>query len=223
MENNIVVNRRRRKARERVMFIVLCVAIALIIIANIVAVTLAYFTDRKTGSTSLVTGTIDVVGYVYSTENSAYTTNVLTLDNDEVFPGSTTTRRIKITNNGTGTFYIRMDCELKLDLNNNGTYQTSSFLEISSIAMPSGATGSFVKSTVDQKYYYLGTLAGASSIQDIDVTLRVKPELGNSDLANSMGYQNIPYQIFLNIDVIQTANISLDTTSANAMANGWVS
>ena len=152
-----------------------------------------------------------------------YTTDVLTLENDVVYPGSTTTRKIKLANNGTGTFYIRLDCELKLDLNNNGTYQTSSVLEISSITMPSGATGSFSKSTSDEKYYYLGTLAGSSNIQDIEVTLRVKPELGNNDLANTIGYQNIPYQIFLNIDVIQTANISLDTTSANAMANGWVS
>ena len=219
MENNIVLNRRRKKTRERVLFVVLCVFIAIIVLANIVALTLAYFTDRKTGSTSLRTGTIDVVGYVYSTNNSAYTTDIITLDNDVVYPGSTTTQKIKLVNNGTGTFYIRLDCELQLNL--NGSYQTSSFLEISSIAMPSGATSSFVKSTVDGRYYYTGTLAGASNIQDIEVTLRVKPELGNSDLANTIENQNVPYKIFLNIDVVQTANITLDTTSANAMANNW--
>lgn len=218
MENNVVLNR-RRKARERTVFIVLCVVIALILLANVLAITLAYFTDKKTGSKSLRTGTIDIVGYVYSATDDEYTTDILTLDNDVVYPGSTTTQKIKIVNNGTGTFYIRMDCALELNL--NGSYQPSSFLEISNITMPAGATGNFIKSTDDGKYYFTGSLAGASNIQDIEITFRVKPELGNNDLANTIGYQNIPYKIFLDIDAVQTANITLDTTSADTIADNW--
>lgn len=218
MENNVVLNR-RKKAREKTIFIVLCIVIALVILANAFAITLAYFTDKKTGSKSLRTGTIDIVGYVFSEEDDEYTTDILTLDDDIVYPGSTTTQKIKIVNNGTGAFYIRMDCALELNL--NGSYQASSFLEISNITMPSGATGSFIKSTDDGKYYYTGSLAASSNIQDIEVTFRVSPELGNSDLANTIGYQNIPYKIYLDIDAVQTANITLDTTSADTIADNW--
>ena len=218
MENNVVLNR-RRKAREKTVLIILCIIIALIVLANALALTIAYFTDKKAGSISLRTGTIDVVGYVYSESTSSYTTETLTLDDNIVYPGSTTIQKIKLTNNGTGTFYIRLDCAFQLYLNNS--YQDSSLLEISSIAMPSGATYSFIKSTDDGKYYYTGTLEGSSSIQDIEVTFRIKENLGNSDLANTTNYQDIAYKIFLDIDVIQTANITLDTTSADTIADNW--
>lgn len=218
MENNVVLNR-RKKAKEKILFIILCIVIALIVIGNILAITLAYFTDRKSGSASIRTGTIKVIGYVYSEEDEEYTTDILTLENDIVYPGSLTTQKIKLVNNGTGAFYIRMNCAMELNL--NGSYQPSSFLEISSISLPSGVTGSFIKSTDDGKYYYTGSLAKNSYIEDIEVTFRVKPELGNNDLANTIGYQNIPYKMFLDIEVIQTNSITLDTTSADTIADNW--
>lgn len=218
MESNVVLNR-RKKAKKKTVLVVLCIIIALMLLANALVLTIAYFTDRKTGSVSLRTGIIDVSGYVYSETSSSYTTEALTLNDDVIYPGSTTTQKIKLTNSGLGSFYIRLDCAFQLYLNNS--YQDSSLLEISNITMPSGATANFVKSTDDGKYYYTGILEASSSIEDIEVTFKVKEDLGNSDLANTTNYQNIAYKMFLDIDVLQAANITLDTTSADTIADKW--
>ena len=218
MENNVLLNR-RKKTREKAIFIVLCVFIALIIIANITAFSLAYFTDQKSSSISLVMGNVNVVGKVKDGNN--YTNSPLTLSDSIVFPGSTTDQYIQLQNTGNVSFYLRLSCTFKLYI--NSAWATSNLLEIDSITMPNGSTYGFDETTNGNVFYYLGTFASNETISDIKVTFKVSESLGNSDLLNTQNYQHLQYKILLNVDVIQVANLSLTMTSADTMAAGWPS
>ena len=222
MENNVVLNRRKKAKREKIVFVILCVVIALIIAANVIAVTLAYFTDRASGSISIRTGTVDVVGRVWN--GSSYSTAELTLGNNVVFPGSITEQQqIELENTGNSSFYIRFSCSLVLDTDNDGDFadedNMDSFLSISSITMPQGASS--VMQGSDGKYYYLGSLAGQQSLTGILIDFQISSSLGNSDLTNLVNYQNINYKMYLNVEVIQSANITLDSSSASAIVASW--
>lgn len=184
------------------LIVILSVLIAILLIANIVIVSLAFFTDKKSSSASIEFGSIGIKANVQGQAD-----NKITLDSNDLMAGAETQKTIVVTVTGKNECYIRMKGEFKVQI--NGTYTSQKFVEFSI------EDSNWVKNTKNASDDYLyynqqlnGTAStGGASTISIKLKIKVSEEFGNK--VTDVNFANKPYQIMVRFDACQSANTEL--------------
>ena len=185
------------------LIVILSVLIAILLIANIVIVSLAFFTDKKSSSASIEFGSIGIKANVEGQAD-----NKITLDSNDLMAGAETQKTIVVTVTGKNECYIRMKGEFKVQI--NGTYTSQKFVEFSIIEDSNWVKNT--KNASDDYLYYnqqlngTASTGGASTIT-IKLKIKVSEEFGNK--VTDVNFANKPYQIMVRFDACQSANTEL--------------
>lgn len=196
-------NQTRTKGNtNKKIIILLSAVVAILLIANIVIVSLAFFTDKASSSASIEFGSIGIKANVQSQAD-----NKITLDSNDLMAGAETYKTIVVTVTGKNECYIRMKGEFKVQI--NGTYTSQKFVEFSI------EDSNWVKNTKNASDDYLyynqqlnGTAStGGASTISIKLKIKVSEEFGNK--VTDVNFANKPYQIMVRFDACQSANTEL--------------
>lgn len=196
-------NQTRTKGNTNKKIIILLSAIvAILLIANIVIVSLAFFTDKASSSASIEFGSIGIKANVQGQAD-----NKITLDSNDLMAGAETTKIIDVTVTGKNECYIRMKGEFKVE-------NTSRDFVKFSIVDPNDDTKTDENWRVynDGYLYYNQQLngtasAGGASTISIKLKIKVSEEFGNK--VTDVDYANKPYNITIRFDACQSANTEL--------------
>lgn len=196
-------NQTRTKGNtNKKIIILLSAVVAILLIANIVIVSFAFFTDKASGSASIEFGSIGIKANVQEQAD-----NKITLDSNELMAGAETTKIIVVTVTGKNECYIRMKGEFKVE---NISRDFVNF----SIVDPNDDTKTDENWRVynDGYLYYNQQLngtasAGGASTFSIKLKIKVSEEFGNK--VSDTNYANKPYNITIRFDACQSANTEL--------------
>lgn len=182
--------------------ILLSAIVAILLIANIVIVSLAFFTDKASSSASIEFGSIGIKANVEGQED-----NKITLDSNDLMAGATTIKTIVVEVVGTNDCYIRMKGDFQVEI--NGTYTSQKFVEFS---IDDERWVKNDKNQGDEYLYYNqklnGTaLTGVESELTITVKIKVSEEFGNK--VTDVNFANKPYKITIRFDACQSDNTEL--------------
>ena len=196
-------NQTRTKGNtNKKIIILLSAVVAILLIANIVIVSLAFFTDKASSSASIEFGSIGIKANVQGQAD-----NKITLDSNDLMAGAETHKTIVVTVTGKNECYIRMKGEFKVQI--NGTYTSQKFVKFSI------EDSNWVKNTKNASDDYLyynqqlnGTAStGGASTLEINVKIKVSEEFGNK--VTDVNFANKPYNITIRFDACQSANTEL--------------
>lgn len=184
------------------LIVILSVLIAILLIANIAIVSLAFFTDKASSSASIEFGSIGIKANVQGQAD-----NKITLDSNELMAGAETTKTIVVTVTGKNECYIRMKGDFKVEI--DGTYTSQKFVEFS---IDDANWVKNTKNTNDEYLYYNQQLngtasTGGASTLEINVKIKVSEEFGNK--VTDVNFANKPYLIMVRFDACQSANTEL--------------
>lgn len=182
--------------------ILLSAIVAILLIANIVIVSLAFFTDKASSSASIEFGSIGIKANVEGQED-----NKITLDSNDLMAGATTIKTIVVEVVGTNDCYIRMKGDFQVEI--NGTYTSQKFVEFSI------EDSNWVKNTKNASDDYLyynqqlnGTAStGGASTISIKLKIKVSEKFGNK--VTDVNFANKPYNIKIRFDACQSDNTEL--------------
>lgn len=184
------------------LIVILSVLIAILLIANIAIVSLAFFTDKASSSASIEFGSIGIKANVQGQAD-----NKITLDSNDLMAGAETHKTIVVTVTGKNECYIRMKGEFKVQI--NGTYTSQKFVKF--IIEDSNWVKNTKNASDDYLYYNqqlngTASTGGASTIS-IKLKIKVSEEFGNK--VTDVNFANKPYQIMVRFDACQSANTEL--------------
>lgn len=184
------------------LIVILSVLIAILLIANIAIVSLAFFTDKASSSASIEFGSIGIKANVQGQAD-----NKITLDSNDLMAGAETHKTIVVTVTGKNECYIRMKGEFKVQI--NGTYTSQKFVKF--IIEDSNWVKNTKNASDDYLYYNqqlngTASTGGASTIS-IKLKIKVSEEFGNK--VTDVNFANKPYQIMVRFDACQSANTDL--------------
>ena len=182
--------------------ILLSAVVAILLIANIVIVSLAFFTDKASSSASIEFGSIGISANVKGQED-----NKITLDSNDLMAGATTIKTIVVKVTGKNDCYIRMKGDFQVEI--NGTYTSQKFVEFS---IDDNRWVKNDKNQGDEYLYYNEQLKGtASTGGPSTMEINVKIKIGGKDFGSDDGkkYENKPYKITIRFDACQSANTEL--------------
>ena len=201
---------KKDKRRERIVFTILCVLIAILLVFNIVALVYILTHNTKHGSPSFIADNKYVIGYVKA--GGEYTKNTITFDDELLFPGTQTTKTVRFENYGGKNYYIRIYAQFQVNVNGKSFETQDNFVEIN---ITNGNT-KWIKSATDEKIYFTDEFAGHSEI-DVDLTINLRNSLDNDDFNEN--YKDKPYRLNICIETTNT-NITLDKTP-EGIENSW--
>lgn len=196
----------------------LAVALVVLFIANIIFITVAFFSDTAKGSAVVTFGTISTDAYIM--ENSTKTTRI-NLDTNELIAGSVTQKQLHIDVTGTGDCYVRVTGEFRVAVDGTNYVAINNLVTFS--IDTTTATG---WKLLDGKYYYTSVLNGTDSGNASKLTLPIKftvsENFGNSSLDGQSIYKNKPYRIVVSVESCQAEGTQLG--SGNSFDHTkWVS
>ena len=180
------------------LIILLSAIVAILLIANIVIVSFAFFTDKASGSASIEFGSIGIIANVKDQSD-----NKITLDSNDLMAGAETTKTIVVRVTGKNDCYIRMKGDFQVEKTSRD------FVEFS-IDGPNWVTN---ETNANDKYLYYnqklnGTaLTGVGSELTITVKIKVSEKFGNK--ADDIEYANKPYTITIRFEACQSDNTEL--------------
>ena len=197
MAKKSIVIVKKNKRRERTIFTILCILIAILFVGNVLALIYILSKNSKHGSKSIISTDSGIIGYVKA--GGEYTKNTIAFDNEIIFPGSDTTKSIRLENLSRGEKYIRIYAQLQIMLDDEFT--TKDFVDISI------SNENWIKSADDKKLYYTKVLKGHEFV-DFDITFEIRNDLGFDDFDTI--YKNQPYKVNICVETRNTA-VQLDS------------
>lgn len=197
-ENNVQINLQKRTSNKK-LFVPLAIIVAVLIIANIILVSLAFFSDKAYGESIITFGSVETEAYVM---NGSSKSTVITLDNNNLIAGAVTTKDLHIDVTGKNNCYVRLTGEFRIAV--DGT----NYVNVSDLISFSLGTTTNWKLCEDGKYYYTaplnGTESGNASKITVPIKFTVSENFGNSNLDGTSVYENKPYSILITIQACQS-------------------
>lgn len=203
---------RKKEIRNRIIFAILCVLIAVMLTFNIITITNAYFSDTKSTNPSIVTtGNVKIQCQVYEYGTNTERLSPVEMPEGALMPGQAIYYDLKVTNIGNNSCYIRIKAKFEIQI--NGVYTENDIVVMSQQDDSNPAqTKCF---NIDGVYYYNytnGGVLGTSSNIVLPIKLMVN-ESANNELST---YSDNRYRITIYIQALQSQGVTLDTTS------GWL-
>ena len=129
MEEESLKKIKRKETLNRIVFVILCVLIAILLVSNIIMISSAYFTATKstTNNPSVVTtGSVDVDVIVYNASDTGKSnplTTPVVLPSTTLIPGNAVDYTFTVANSGHNNCYIRLKCDFNMQLDGSSTYE----------------------------------------------------------------------------------------------------
>ena len=175
----------------------LILSVLAICIATLAAGTLAYFTSEGTAHNVITTGGVEITVQEWADEGKTKPFENLT----GVMPNTTVTKIAEIKNTGASDAWVRVKVEKNIELQGEGTSDTS-LVELTL------NTADWTEK--DGYYYYTKVLKPGEVTAPIFTAVTFKPDMGNE-------YQNATATVDVTAQAVQTAN-----NGATVMdAQGW--
>lgn len=218
MENNQknVKVSKQTFSKNKVVIWSLSILIAVLLVVNGLLISLAYFTETRSGSSIITFGSVQVNAYAL---NGTTKENTIKLDSNQLIAGAVTTKNLQIEVAGLNDCYVRLTGEFQIAVDNTNYVAYNDFVSFS--------IDSSNWKLCEGKYYYTSPLSGTSSANGgstiyVPVKFTVSENFGNSSLANDIVYKNKPYKIVITIESCQSEGTSIGSGS-NFDYTKWVS
>lgn len=209
----------KKNSPLKVVSIVFYVLIAVLIVLNVVVMSMAYFSDERTNSETIITtGSVKLTANFISDAGTSFT-SAINEDSSRIMDGYTKTKNVAITVSGTSACYIRFSVAFKVgtvDKTSLLTYTIDTTTGQKTInsktygSLPNSSNWILANGT--NVYYYKVSLT-ASSNNYIPMTYNING-LGNAD-------QDKECKIILTIDSIQSAGKDFSSATSSTIASLW--
>lgn len=203
-QNNVKVMPKKANKKLIVPVAIMC---AILFIANIIMVSMAFFSDKATGSAVVTFGSVSTDAYVM--QNSQKQTSI-TLDSNELIAGAVAQREFHIDVTGKSDCYVRITGEFRIAV--DGTNYISANDLVTFSVDTSSAIG---WKLLDGKYYYTsvlnGTDTGSASKLTLPIKFTVSDSFGNTSQDGTSVYKNKPYQVVISVESCQAEGTDMGT------------
>lgn len=202
-----------RKNQNYAFFItILCV---LLIIVNVVSISLAFFTDKATTKSAIITlGKIDIDAKFVSEEGQEF--DDFTFESANVITGETIQRKINIKNVDAESCAIRMKIEFSIDQGNGFEDKTANNYLTLSVATENSQD--WTENEQNQYWYYNNALEKNKDFNVITI-MTLQDNLGRDSFDNYV--QTIKYKITLKVEAVQVDNDGYKTEWSGQMPANW--
>ena len=212
-DNDISLSKiRRKEITNRIVFVILCVLIALLLTFNIITITNAYFTDSKNSNSSVViTGNVKVQCTVYEHGTNTERTAPIQMPEGSLMPGQSIYYDLKIENVGNNSCYVRIKAKFEILINGN-------FVENDIVVM--SQENELAQSqcfNVNGVYYYNNANSGVLAHNN-NITLPIKFTV-NETINNELStYSDNQYRITVYVQALQSQGVQQLNTENQ---KGW--
>ena len=193
------------KKSSKKMFVPIAIVLAVLFVANLVLIGVAFFSDKATGSSIVTFGTISTDAYIMQNGQKSTT---ISLDSNNLMAGDVTEKELHIDVTGSKDCYVRLKGEFRIAVDGSNYVDASDLISFS--IDTTTATG---WKLLDGKYYYTsvlnGTESGNASQLTLPIRFTVSNSFGNSNLDSTSVYKNKPYKIVITIESCQAEGTSL--------------
>jgi hypothetical protein len=221
MEDISMASIKRKNIINKIVFIILCVLIALLLTFNIVMISTAYFTDSRYTNPSVVTTGNIAISYLVKDKNDNTISTPIVLSASELLPGDAINYTIDVTNDGTNSCYIRMKCKFEIKI--DAVYQENSIVIME---YAENYNGGFSRNetvnnkTINYLYYnYNSAVPTTAPGKTVSFPIKLKVNESKGQELIDAGYAGKQYRITITIEALQSTGV---IQSANENASGWV-
>lgn len=198
----------RKTNTNKLIFISVCIMIAIIIAVNVVIISAAYFTATKRSNDSVITTGNVNISYVVKNSNNETITAPLDLGSNSIIPGQENQYSLVITNSGNNSCYVRM--KALFEIYENGGY-TSNYNSL--VQLKTGNAS--VAFELDNVVYYKQTNSGI--IEPLaSVTIPIKFVVNETASQELVSLSSCTYRITLTIQALQSQGVTQSETY------GWI-
>lgn len=176
---------------------ILCI---LLIVVNVVSITLAFFTDKVSSKSAILTlGKIDIDATFVSDDGQKY--DDFTFESSNVITGETIERKINIKNVDAESCAIRM--QLIFEINQGSGFVDKTANNYLTLSLSPEDMVNWTENETNHYWYYNKSL---DKNKDIEVTtiMTLQDNLGRDAFENYV--QTIKYKITLKVEAMQVAN-----------------